>query len=145
MGVFLRRGEDRFHPADNLRVIIALVPSLVAGFLVLLPVVLHRIGLRSATTWLLVASVYAVVVAFLGTMIIRRIQRLPGEAGELISARITLVSTLLAALAIIAMVLNATTSLLRPSRGGFYFFGILVLLWVSANAFVRMPFVRPAD
>lgn len=141
--VVLRRGEDRMHPADRYRVLVALVPSLVAGFLALLPVGLDLTGLPRETTWLVVGCLYAVVVSALGAMIVRRALRLPLEARAVLSGRLVLINSVGVGVSIVAVLLNAATPLLGPSRGGFYFFGVLFLLVVSANAFVRMVFIRP--
>jgi hypothetical protein len=142
--VVLRRGRDQLHPADAFRVSNALVPSILAGFLALLPIGLDEIGVSERNIWVSVSLVFVAVVAFLAIHIARRMRQLPPDAREIISGRVAGLHFFNLGVVIVACFSNATTGLLGPPQGGFYFFGILVLLSVGAVAFVRLVFIRPA-
>jgi hypothetical protein len=141
--VVLRRKEDQFHPADGFRVFNALVPSIVAGFLALFPIGLHLIGVDEGRTWLAASLLFASVTVFLCLQILLRMKRLPPEARVIISNRVAIANSVTLGLAIVACLVNSTTTLLGPPHGGFYFFGVLALLVMGAVAFVRLVFIRP--
>lgn len=141
--VVLRRGRDQFHPADGFRVFNALVPSILAGFLALVPLGLAELGVPEARIWTWVSILFAVVVGSLSIQIFRGLQRLPPGARAIISSLIVRAHFTILGLTVAVCLANGTTSLLGPVQGGFYFFGILALLWVGAVAFVRLVFIRP--
>lgn len=141
--VVLRRGQEQFHPADGFRIANALVPSILAGFLALLPIGLAEVGLSAGTIWTSVSLVYVVTISLLAIQITARLRRLPDEARGIVSTRLFAFNFGMVMLAIVACLLNATTPLLGPPQGGFYFLGSVVLLAIGAAAFVRLVFIRP--
>ena len=142
--VVLGRGVDPFHPADGFRVFNALVPSVLAGFLALVPIGLDLVGVPAAGIWRLASFLFAFLVLSFSINAVRRMRRLPPDAREIISSRIAALHFSTMGIAVLACVVNSTTSWLGPPQGGFYFFGLISLLLVSAFAFVRLVFVRPA-
>jgi hypothetical protein len=142
--VVLRRAGDQFHPADAFRVFNALVPSIAAGFLALVPLGLDLIGVQEARIWRTVSFLFAAVVAALSLSLSRRMRGLPRDSRSVIPSRVAATNFIALCLAAGACLINGTTALLGPPQGGFYFFGILVLLGIGAVAFVRLVFIRPA-
>ena len=141
--VVFRRGGGDFHPADRYRVFVALVPSLSAAFLALIPVGLDLVGLHPATVWrtsslVLVAAVTSIFV----TNLIQE-RRLPPEARTVLSRLLTAFFRVVMGITILAGLINAT-DILFPPQAGLYFFAVLWLLAIASIVFVRIVFVRPA-
>jgi len=141
--VVFRRREGRLHPADHIRIFNALVPSLAAAFLALLPVGLDLLGLTLTASLIVSSIVHAGVVALISLAIEMRIRGLPPDARALLSRPLTLAFYFLLALSVAMNVLNAVSVLGQP-RSGVYFFALLVLLAIAATVFARMVFIRPA-
>jgi hypothetical protein len=141
--VVFRRREDRFHPADDFRIFIALVPSLAGAFLALLPVALDLLVLEPSTTWTLSSVTYAAVVLFFLVVIAIRISRLPPDARVVLSRPLTVFFYALLGSSVAANFLNALSFFGTPSSG-VYFLGIMAILVNSATVFARIVFIRPA-
>ena len=141
--VVFRRGEGRLHPADDFRIFIALVPSLAAAFLALLPVGLDLLVLKPATTLIFSSIMYAALVVLLLLVVVVRIGRLPPDARAVLSRPLTLFFYALLGLSAATNLLNAM-SLFGEPRSGVYFLGIVAILINSATVFARMVFIRPA-
>ncbi len=141
--VAFRRREGRFHPADDFRIFIALVPSLAGAFLALLPVGLDLLALAPATTLISSSVSYAVVVMLVLIAVVTRNRRLPPDAKAVLSRPLTMFFYALFGLAILGNLANAT-SLFGEPRSGVYFLGIMAILINSATVFARIVFIRPA-
>lgn len=140
--VFGRR-DGQFHPADRFRILSALVPSLGASFLALLPVGLELTGLSPSAVWRVSSLVLVVAVVSDSWLSERRRRRLPADAIALLSPRLTHFFRALRLLSFLAGLLNATGMFFAPQPGA-YFFAVLCPLMLGAVVFVRMVFVRPA-
>jgi len=141
--VVLRKGAD-FHPADRFRVFNALVPSIVAGFLSLVPIGLGMFGIREPRVWSIADLLFAIVVASLSWQVRSQIRRLPPDSRAIVSGRVALLNFSVLSVLAVACVLNGTTALFGPTHGGFYFSAIAGLLLVGALAFIRLVFIRPS-
>jgi hypothetical protein len=141
--VVFRRREGHLHPADEFRIFLALVPSLAAAFLALLPVGLDMLSLEPATTLILSGAMYATVVLFLLVIVATKMGRLPSDARAVVSRPLTLVFFSLLGVSAGANLLSAL-SLFGGPNGGVYFLGIMAILVVSATVFARIVFIRPA-
>ncbi len=141
--VVFRRREDRLHPADDVRVFIALLPSLAGAFLALVPVGLELFGLGLTTVSMVSSLVYAVVVSVLLLAISTRIGRVPPDARSVLSRPLTFFFYALLGSSVAANLLSAMSVLGEPGSG-VYFMGILALLMTCATVFARMVFIRPA-
>lgn len=141
--VVLRRREEQFHPADAFRVYNALVPSILAGYLSLLPVGLDLVGVSHARIWLVVSVLFAALAILLLASVLLRLRGIADEARELISTQVVAFNSVLLVIAVSTCLLNSTTNLLGPPHGGFCFFGALCFLAMGAIAFLRLVFVRP--
>jgi hypothetical protein len=135
--------DGRFHPVDRFRILSALVPSLGASFLALVPVGLELAGLSHTAVWRVSSVVLVVAVASDTLLSESRKRRLPAHATALLSTSLTQFFRLLRFLPLLAGVLNATGVLFAPQPGA-YFFAVLCPLLLGAVVFVRMVFVRPA-
>jgi len=140
--VFGRRGGD-FHPADRFRILSALVPSLSAALLALVPVGLDLAGLSASTVWRASSLMLIAVVGVDGLQTEVRRSRLPPESRAILSPRLRNLFRLLRCLAVLSGLLNATGVLFAP-QAGVYFLAVLLPLVVGATIFVRTVFVRPA-
>jgi len=140
--VAFRRREGRFHPADDFRIFIALVPGLIGAFLALLPVGLDMLGLEPAVTLILSSSAYAAVVVLVLLVISMRNRRLPPDARTVLSRPLTFFFYTMFGFLVIANLANALSFFGEP-RSGVYFFGIVAILINSATVFARIVFIRP--
>jgi hypothetical protein len=140
--VFSRR-DGQFHPADRFRILSALVPSLGASFLALVPVGLDLTGLSPSAVWRVSSLVLVVAVAADSLQGEIQLRRLSAEARAILSSRLTSFLRALRLFALLAGLLNATGILFAP-QSGVYFFAVLCPLLFGAVVFVRMVFVRPA-
>lgn len=140
--VVFRRREGRLHPADEVRVFAALVPSLVGAFLALLPVGLELAGLTPATASRIASGVLAGVIAALTVLIDTRFRRLSPEAAVVLSRPLTRFFYLLLGAAVVGNLLNAAAALGPPNRG-VPFLSIVAMLAIGATVFARMVFIRP--
>ena len=136
--VFSRQGGD-FHPADRFRVFTAVVLSLGAAFLALLPVGLDLVGLPPSVVWR-VASL--VLVVFIGWYsVIAEIR--PPEARIVLSSGLRNLFRTLRFVAAFASIINAS-GVLFPPQAGVYFLAVLCPLAIGAIVFLRVVFIRPA-
>jgi hypothetical protein len=140
--VFSRR-DGQFHPADRFRILTALVPSLGAAFLALVPVGLDLMGLSPSAVWRVSSLVLVAAVAAEWVQGEIRLHRLPPEALAILSFHIASFIRALRVFALAAGLLNASGILFAPQPGA-YFFAVLCPLLIGTVAFVRMVFVRPA-
>jgi len=141
--VAFRRREGRFHPADDFRIFIALVPSLAGAFLAFLPVALDLLALEPATTLTLSSVTFsATVLLFLVVVSIRR-RGLPLDARAVLSRPLTAFFYALLGSSVAANLLNALSFFGAPNSG-VYFLGIMAILVNSATVFARIVFIRPA-
>jgi len=140
--VFGRR-DGQLHPIDRFRILSALVPSLGASFLALVPVGLELAGLSHSTVWRVSSAVLVAAVASDTMLSESRKRRLSAESIALLSTRLTLFFRLLRLGALLAGLLNATGIVFAPQPGA-YFFAVVCPLLLGAVVFVRMMFVRPA-
>lgn len=141
--VIFSRGDGGFHPADRFRMLMALVPSLVAAFLAHIPVGLELTGLSPELVWRVSSLVLVAVLAseWVSSEILLRQQRPESRA-----VLLPLLLGLARALRLFpagAGLLNATGLLFTPQPGA-YFFSLVCLLLLATLAFVRLLFVRPA-
>jgi len=141
--VVFRRREGEFHPADDFRIFIALVPCLAGAFLALLPVGLDLLFFEPATTLIFSSIMYATVVVLVLLVVVIRNVRLPPDARSVLSRPLTLFFYALFASSVVANLVNAM-SLFGEPRSGVYFLGIMAMLVNSATVFARIVFVRPA-
>lgn len=141
--VVFRRREGRLHPADDIRIFNALVPSLAAAFLALLPVGLDLLGLTLEASLIIAGIVHAAVVVVISLAIEMRIRRLRPDVSAVLSRPLTLGFYFLLVVSVATNLLNAMSVLGEP-RSGVYFFSVLVLLAIAATVFARMVFIRPA-
>lgn len=139
----LRRGGEQFHPADRFRVFNALVPSILVGFLALVPIGLAVLGVEEQQLWRGVSVLFVLVAVALSITIRRRMRALPAEARQIISGPVAATNFVAVSLSTAACLVHGTTGLLGPPQGGPYFFGLVVFLGIGAMAFVRLVFVRP--
>jgi hypothetical protein len=141
--IIFGRRDGALHPADRFRILIALVPSLGAAFLALVPVGLDLTGLPPSSVWRL--SSLVLVAAVVSDEVHGEIQlrRLSAEARAILSSRLTGFFRALRLFAVVAGLLNATGILFAPQPGA-YFFAVLCPLLMGAVVFVRTVFVRPA-
>lgn len=142
--IAFRRGEGSFHPIDELRVFMALVPSLMGAFLALLPVGLELVGLSSSSKWLAAGLVHAGATIAVGIAIGVRMRGLPSRDSTIISRRLTIFFYLAISLSIVVNLVSATSEQGLPPSGT-YFFAVLLLLANGALVFVRLMFIRPRD
>jgi hypothetical protein len=140
--VAFRQREGRFHPADDFRIFIALVPALAGAFLALLPVGLDMLVLEPVTTLVLSSVIYAAVVLLVLLVIAIKNGRLPPDAKAVLSRPLTLFFYALFGFSVVANLANAM-SLFGEPRGGVYFLGIVAILVNSATVFARIVFIRP--
>jgi len=140
--VFSRR-DGEFHPADRFRIRIALVASLGAAFLALVPVGLELTDLSPSAVWRASSLVLVAAVAWDSIHADARLRRLSPEARAVLSSQLSTFLRLLRLFAFVAGLLNATGLLFAPQPSA-YFFAVLCALLYGAIAFVRMVFVRPA-
>lgn len=141
--VAFRRREGKFHPADDFRIFIALVPSLAAAFLALLPVALDLLVLEPATALTFSSLIYVIVVTLVLLAVVVRNRRLSPEARAVLSRPLTLFFYVLFGSFVMANLLNALSVFGEP-RSGVYFLGIMAVLVNSATVFARIVFIRPA-
>ena len=140
--VFSRR-DGELHPADRFRIRAALVSSLGAAFLALVPVGLELTGLPSSAVWRASSLVLVAAVAWDSIHTEVRRRRLSPNARSVLSSRISGFLRALRLFSFVAGLLNATGVLFAPQPGA-YFFAVLCALLYGAIAFARMVFVRPA-
>jgi hypothetical protein len=141
--IVFRRGEDRLHPADDIRVFIALLSSLAGAFLALLPVSLNLFALAPATSFIFSSAMYAAVVLSLLLLVATRIGRLAPDSRAVLSRPLTLFFYTLLGSSVAANLLNVVSFFGEPS-GGVYFIGIVALLANCATVFARIVFIRPS-
>ena len=141
--VVFGRGGGEFHPADRFRVFSALVPSLGAAFLALVPVGLDLTGLPPLAVWRVSSVVLVAAVGSYFAFSDFHLRRLAPQVRAVISSRLGMFFRVLWLSSIIAGVLNGTGALFSP-QAGVYFFAVLSPLVVGAIVFVRMVFIRPA-
>jgi len=141
--VAFRRREGRFHPADDFRIFIALIPGLVGAFLALLPVGLDMLVIEPATTLIVCSLIYAAVVLLVVVVIAIRNRRLPPDARAVLSRPLTSFFYALFGFSVLANLANAMSFFGEP-RSGVYFLGIVAILVNSATVFARIVFIRPA-
>jgi len=139
--VFTRR-DGEFHPADRFRIVVALVASLSAALLALVPVGLDLTGLPPSAVWRASSLVLVVVIASDAVQTMIRLRRASPEVRAVLSSRVSNVIRALRLLALVAGLLNATGIIFAP-QPGVYFFAVLCPLLIGGIAFVRMVFVRP--
>jgi len=131
--------DGEFHPADRFRVFTALVLSLGAAFLALVPVGLDLVGVPSAAVW---RASSLVLVVYLGWYsVIAEIR--PAAARIVLSSRLRNLFRTLRLAAIVSSILNASGVFFSP-QAGVYFFAVLCPLAIGAIVFVRVVFIRPA-
>lgn len=140
--VAFRRVDERLHPADGIRVFMALVPTLACALLALLPIGLELTDLSPSSIWLVAVIVHALVVLLLLSAISVRIGRLPPDAKALLSRPLTVFFYGLIGFSVVVDLLSATGWLAIPPSGA-YFFALLAILFNSATVFARMVFIRP--
>jgi hypothetical protein len=140
--VFSRR-DGEFHPGDRFRIRIALVASLGAAFLALVPVGLELTGLSPSAVWRVSSLVLVSAVAWDSVHAYAQLNRLPPDARAVLSSRLSSFLRALRLFSFLAGVLNGTGLLFVP-QPGVYFFAVFCALLYGAIAFVRMVFVRPA-
>jgi hypothetical protein len=142
--VVFGRGDGQLHSLDRFRIRSALVPSLGASFLALVPVGLELTGLSDVAVWRVSSAVLAVAVAVDSTLNYGRMRQLSTESIALLSIRLTLFFYSLRLAAFLVGLLNAAGILFAPQPGA-YFFAVTCPLLLGAVVFVRMLFVRPAS
>ncbi len=143
--VVLSQGGDDLHPADRFRVLNAIVPPAMAGMLALVLIGLDLFGVSEARLWPALSMLYAACATGLVLYTSTRMRRLPDDARAILSIWIALSNTLVLGGAVLGCLVNAWTPWLGPAHGGFYFFGLVGLLWTGLVAFVRLVFVRPTS
>ena len=141
--VVFRRREGRLHPADEIRVFMALLPTLACAFLALLPVGLGMLGLAPARVWLVSGIAFAAAVAAILSAISFRVSRLPQEVRGVLSRPLSVLFYLLVGSMALTNLLSATVVIGLPPAGS-YFFALLTLLVVGATVFARIVFIRPS-
>jgi len=141
--VVFRRSEGRLHPADGIRVFMALMPTLACAFLALLPIALELVDLPPATVWLVASIVHGTAVVSIVSAILIRVGQLTPDARSVLSRPLSAFFYTLLGLSILVNLLSATAVVGVPPVGT-YFFGLLALLAVGATVFLRMVFIRPA-
>jgi hypothetical protein len=140
--VFSRR-DGEFHPADRFRIRVALVTSLGAAFLALVPVGLELTGLSPSAVWRVSSLLLVAAVAWDSIHTYFRLHRLSSEARAVLSSHLSSFLRALRLFALLGGLLNATGLFFEP-QPGVYFFAVVCALLYGGIVFVRMVFVRPA-
>ncbi len=137
VAAFHRRSDDAWGPIDVMRFRIMLGTSLTALLLSLLPFALHHIGLSSTTTWATCSAAFALYIAIVVPLDVRRGARI-GSAGdpEFRQSIAIVIGSLLAGVFLL-QVLNVLEIGFNREVGPFVF-GLVVLVGVCAFMFLRL-------
>jgi hypothetical protein len=141
--IVFRRSDDELHPADGIRVFMALVPTLVCAFLAILPLGLELAGVSAGSMWVLAGIAHAVALGLLLAVIGVRLARLSEAARAVLSGPLTTFFFLLLSASVVVNLLSATAVVSVPPAAS-YFFALMAMLASGATVFARIVFIRPA-
>jgi O-antigen/teichoic acid export membrane protein len=136
----MRDGE--WHAADAFRTRRALISSLGAAFLCLVPVAIQLFGIEGAALWRASSTLFSLYSVLWIAVDARRHWRGRREIAEVIPTWGPPMLYSGAAVIVTGQVLNSLGVWFAP-QPGVYFLGLLAYLLLPAVLFARIPFVRP--
>ena len=134
--------DEDWHAADAFRTLRALIASLGAAFLALVPIAIQVFGVTGEPVWRWSSAVFALHSVVWFATDAPRHWRKREELQGVIPAWGPIALYAAAVPIFVAQVLNALGVWFAP-QPGVYFVGLLIFLLLPATIFARIPFVRP--